>query len=120
MYRTNHFNSCNFPVCDFCDAQGAVRKIDARPDPRVCFVLLQLFQDDVPQRLVLLIRQIEMEETVDAAYFLAGTEENLIGFVKGHEQEFAGGKQDGDGDHADQAVDRRGVVNDDLPGFKHF
>ena len=25
MYRTNHFNSCNFPIRDLGNAQGAVR-----------------------------------------------------------------------------------------------
>ena len=74
-----------------------------------------------PRRLIssvflnALIGKVEMDESVDASHFLAGTEENLVGLVKGHEQELAGGKQDGDGDHPDQAVDRGGMVDDDLP-----
>ena len=81
MYRTNHFNSCNFPIRDLGNAQGAVREVDACADPRIGILFPQLFQKDVPQRLVLLIGKIEMDEPVDASHFLAGTEENLVGEI---------------------------------------
>ena len=77
MYRTNHFNSCNFPICDLGNAQGAVRVVDACADADLGLLFLQFFQDHVDQGLIILVRDIEVDETVDSLDPLGGPEQDL-------------------------------------------
>ena len=46
MYRTNHFNSCNFPICDFSNAQTEIGKIGTGADSDFGALFIQLGNED--------------------------------------------------------------------------
>ena len=106
MYRTNHFNSSNFPICDLSNAQTYVCNVGAGTDTDFGFVLFQFAEQKFTESFVICIRNVQMCEAVDEMDFLRCPENDFFGFIKRHKQKLSCGKQDRDRDHTEQAVDR--------------
>ena len=71
MYRTNHFNSSNFPICDLSNAQTYVCNVGAGTDTDFGFVLFQFAEQKFTESFVICIRNVQMCEAVDEMDFCA-------------------------------------------------
>ena len=115
MYRADHFDACDFSFPHLGDAQSEIREVDTCPGADLCAVLVHLMQHDIQKGVVFVAAwNIHMEQAVDLMNLLCGAEDRLIRLIKGGEEESSRGKQNSDGNNTKQAVQRRGVVDNDL------
>ena len=115
MYRTNHFNPGDFSVFYFGNAQTQPRKVCTGTCPHLCTILIQLLQQYIQKRVILIrAGNVQLEKTVDLANLLCCAEYRLVCFIKRREQKFPCGEEDCYGYNAKQAVHRGRVVDDDL------
>ena len=115
MYRKNHFDPGDFSILHLSDTKAEVWKVYTCSGSNLHAVLVHFITQNVKECIVFIIAgNIHAEQTVDLMDFLCGTENCLVRFVKCGEKEFSRGKQDRDGNNAQQTVERGGMIDDDL------
>ena len=93
MYRTNHFNPCDFSFTDFGYTQSEVCEIYTCPDTGFCIVFFHFLQEDIQQCVVLVtVRNFKMKQTIDLIHFLRRAEDGLLCFIECSEKELSCGK----------------------------
>ena len=71
MYRTNHFDPCDFSIFDLGDPQSEICKIHTRSCAGFCIVFLHFLEKDIQQSVVFVAAgDSQMEQPVDLIYFL--------------------------------------------------
>lgn len=83
------------------DSEAAVGEVDAGSDPGGLLVLCKLLVDYIHKGLVLLVRDIDSQQTVDGLHLSARPEDDGVCNIKFTEEILPRGEQYRDGGYAD-------------------
>ena len=115
MYSMYYFNSGNFSLMHFRNAQSDISNIDAGADAGLGLELVKFRRDKVQQSVARLMREVYVDNLIDRMDLRCGAENELISNVKFTEQILSSREKYSDCAHTYQTAPDRGVIHDNVP-----